>query len=151
MDLSAVNTYATPVQAQGRYFLVGPLSAVSSIKVTSASLFRPLGRKCRISDIETGRIIPSPPCPRPSSVTESVVLPPDFGDASNYAATVVCVTAAQCRDLADDHKGRAREAGISQKRAVLLTNIARSFSGLASQLEILAVDMAEEAHTRIAR
>jgi hypothetical protein len=64
----------------------------------------------------------------------------------NYAATVVCVTAAQCRDLADDHKGRAREAGISQKRAVLLTNIARSFSGLASQLEILAVDMAEEAH-----
>ena len=30
----------------------------------------------------TGRIIPSPPCPRPSSVTESVVLPPDFGDAS---------------------------------------------------------------------
>ena len=42
MDLSAVNTYATPVQAQGRYFLVGPLSAVSSIKVTSASLFRPL-------------------------------------------------------------------------------------------------------------
>jgi len=41
MDLSAVNTYATPVQAQGRYFLVGPLSAVSSIKVTVLPCFVP--------------------------------------------------------------------------------------------------------------
>lgn len=54
------------------------------------------------------------------------------------------VTAAQCRQLSDHHKAGAREAGISQKRASLLVNIARSFSGLASQLEMLSVDMAEE-------
>jgi hypothetical protein len=48
------------------------------------------------------------------------------------------LTAAQCRQLADSYKARAREAGISQKRATLLTNMARSFMGLASQLEMLA-------------
>jgi hypothetical protein len=54
------------------------------------------------------------------------------------------VTAAQCRQLADQHKVQARVAGISQKRAALLSNIAHSFSALASQLEMLADDVAEK-------
>jgi len=54
------------------------------------------------------------------------------------------ITAAQCRLLASDHNAGAKEPGISQKRASLLKNIARSFTGLASQLEMLAVDVAEK-------
>jgi hypothetical protein len=54
------------------------------------------------------------------------------------------LTAAQCREFADHHKARARDPGISQKRATLFANIARSFSGLASQLESLEIDVAEE-------
>ncbi len=47
-------------------------------------------------------------------------------------------TSAQCRQLADEHKVRAKEAGISSKLVTLHTNIARSYGGLASQLEMLA-------------
>jgi hypothetical protein len=54
------------------------------------------------------------------------------------------LTAVQRREFADQHKARARDPGISQKGATLLTNIARSFSGLASQLEMLAIDVAEQ-------
>jgi hypothetical protein len=54
------------------------------------------------------------------------------------------LSASQCREFADHPKARARELGISQKRARILANIARSFSGLASQLEILERDVAEE-------
>jgi hypothetical protein len=56
----------------------------------------------------------------------------------------VFVTPAQCRQLAGNYKDRAREVGISQRRATLLTNIARSFSGLANQLEMLADDVGEQ-------
>jgi hypothetical protein len=60
---------------------------------------------------------------------------------------VLVLTAVQCRELADDHKARARAVGISQKRATLLANIAKSYSGLASQLEMLADDNARTAAT----
>jgi hypothetical protein len=53
-------------------------------------------------------------------------------------------TAAQCREFADHYKARARDAGISQKRATLFASIARSFSGLANQLEMLADDIAQK-------
>jgi hypothetical protein len=54
------------------------------------------------------------------------------------------ITAAQCRLLAGDHNARAKEAGISKKRVSLLKNIVRSFTGFASQLEMLAADVAEK-------
>jgi hypothetical protein len=52
--------------------------------------------------------------------------------------------AAECRQLADSYKARAREPGVSQRRAALLTNIARNFTALAGQLEMLSTYMAEE-------
>ncbi|KWV49832.1 hypothetical protein AS156_14975 [Bradyrhizobium macuxiense] len=54
------------------------------------------------------------------------------------------MTAAEARKLASEYRAQARQAGISQKRASLLTNISRTFSGLASQLEILEADVAAE-------
>ena len=60
------------------------------------------------------------------------------------ATVKVYMTAAQYREFAEDYKARSKEAGISQKRATLLANLARSFSGIASQLEMLAADVAEE-------
>ena len=84
----------------------------------------------------------SPPSHRHPSVTGSFALPPDrSGDA---LLMIKGLTAAQCREFADHHKARARDPGISQKRATLLANIARSFSGLASQLEMLADDIAQK-------
>ena len=68
--------------------------------------------------------------------------PPDrSGDALHM---IKGPTPAQCREFADHHKARARDPGISQKRATLFANIARSFSGLASQLEMLADDIAQK-------
>jgi hypothetical protein len=52
------------------------------------------------------------------------------------------ITAAQCQVLANEYKGLSLERGIAQDRAAMLKNIARSFSGLATQLDRLA------AHTR---
>ena len=46
-------------------------------------------------------------------------------------------TAAECRQLATDYNAESRGGGISQRRAAVLKNIARSLSGLASQLEML--------------
>ena len=54
------------------------------------------------------------------------------------------ITAAECRRLAADHRAQASVAGISPKRATMLANIARSFAGLASQLEMLADDVAQK-------
>jgi hypothetical protein len=48
------------------------------------------------------------------------------------------LTAAQCRALAERHKARAKQPGTSKKRATVLMNIARTYIGLASQLEISA-------------
>src|SRR4051794_27937424 len=53
------------------------------------------------------------------------------------------VTAGRCRALADRYKTEAKELGISKKRASVLMNISRTYSGLASQLEILAGDTGE--------
>ena len=53
------------------------------------------------------------------------------------------LTAAQCRTFAERNKARAKQPGISIKRATVLMNIARTYSGLASQLEILAGDKGE--------
>lgn len=52
--------------------------------------------------------------------------------------------AAEYRSIASAYRAQAKQAGISQKRASLLTNISRTFSGLASQLEMLEADVAAE-------
>jgi len=54
------------------------------------------------------------------------------------------ITAAECRGLAAHHRAQASEVGISRKRATVLANIAHSFAGLASQLEMLADDVAQK-------
>jgi len=64
--------------------------------------------------------------------------------ASLAGMQTVTLTAAQCRQLADEHKARAKVPGLSLKRVSLHTNIARSFSGLASQLEMLAEDVTRD-------
>jgi len=53
------------------------------------------------------------------------------------------LTAAQCRKLAELNKARAKQPGIPKKKATVLMNIARTYSGLASQLDILAGDKGE--------
>jgi hypothetical protein len=62
------------------------------------------------------------------------------GIASRRALRMM--TATQCQVLASEYKRLSLERGIAQNRAAMLTNIARSFSGLATQLDRLA------AHTR---
>lgn len=48
------------------------------------------------------------------------------------------MTAGECQELANHYKALAREASISDDRAFILKNIARSFTGLATQLDRLA-------------
>jgi len=55
------------------------------------------------------------------------------------------LTATQCQTYASEYKSLARQAGVSEKRATLLNNIARSLKGLSSQLDMLAVLLREEA------
>jgi hypothetical protein len=55
------------------------------------------------------------------------------------------MTAAECRKLAEQYRDQAKESGLSRKKATILKNISRSFRGLASQLEILA--LAEQEHS----
>ena len=52
--------------------------------------------------------------------------------------------AAEYRSIASAYKAKASEPGISPRRVSLLTNISRSFIGLATQLDMLAADMSEE-------
>jgi hypothetical protein len=54
------------------------------------------------------------------------------------------LTPVECRLIAQDHNASAKGAGLSLRRKSILTNIARSYSGLASQMEILDADLAED-------
>jgi hypothetical protein len=47
------------------------------------------------------------------------------------------LTVNECRKLAKAYRDKAEATGVSQKEATVLKNIAKSFSGLASQFEIL--------------
>jgi hypothetical protein len=55
------------------------------------------------------------------------------------------LNATQCRKFAEEYKSRAREPGISRDSAFIMNNIARSLAGLATQLDLLAAKMREEA------
>ena len=47
------------------------------------------------------------------------------------------MTVAKCRELADHYKALASNSDISESRAFVLRNIAKSFAGLAGQLDRL--------------
>ena len=47
------------------------------------------------------------------------------------------MTVDECRKLAASYRNQAKQPGISSKMAGVLENIARSFTGLASQFELL--------------
>ena len=64
-----------------------------------------------------------------------------MGTGIDFTPAAMSTTATQCRQLAESYKVCARRAGISPKRANMLTNVARSYAGLASQLEMLAVEL----------
>jgi hypothetical protein len=49
--------------------------------------------------------------------------------------------AKECRAFAKEYKDRARAPGVSKDIAFLMNNIARSFMGLATQLDMLAAKM----------
>ncbi|MCS3895593.1 hypothetical protein M2171_004726 [Bradyrhizobium japonicum USDA 38] len=57
--------------------------------------------------------------------------------AGNRTADQV-INIAECRELADHYKGLSGASGISKARAAVLKNIARTFVGLAGQLDRLA-------------
>jgi len=50
----------------------------------------------------------------------------------------------QCRALAKQYKDLARQAGVSEDRAFIMNNIARSLNGLATQLDMLAAKTRDE-------
>ena len=51
------------------------------------------------------------------------------------------LTAAQCQTLARECKSMSQAPNISEDVAFILKNIARSYAGLASQLDMLAAKM----------
>ena len=53
------------------------------------------------------------------------------------------MTAEQCRALVKEYKTRATSGNISPSHARLLTNIARTFTGLATQHDLLATHIKE--------
>jgi hypothetical protein len=55
------------------------------------------------------------------------------------------LTAAQCQALANEYKSCARDPNIPKELADMLTNIARSFAGLSTQLDRLASYTREKA------
>jgi hypothetical protein len=55
------------------------------------------------------------------------------------------LTAAQCQALASQYKALAKSPDISGDRAAMLRNIARSLTGLATQLDILAAHVRDRA------
>ncbi|MCC8961490.1 hypothetical protein H8A95_03935 [Bradyrhizobium sp. Pear76] len=55
------------------------------------------------------------------------------------------MTAAQCDQFAGQYRSLSQAGGISKDREFVLKNIARSFKGLASQLDRLAALARDEA------
>jgi len=49
-----------------------------------------------------------------------------------------------CRKLAREYKELAREPGTSTDRAFIMNNVARTLTGLATQLDMLAAKIRDE-------
>jgi hypothetical protein len=58
------------------------------------------------------------------------------------------ITASTCEELAIQYRSLSQASGISADRAFVLKNIARSFAGLATQLDRLAALAREEARSK---
>lgn len=58
------------------------------------------------------------------------------------------ITPAACQEAAEHYKALSRVPGISAARMSLLKNIARSFAGLATQLDRLAALTRDEGRRR---
>lgn len=61
------------------------------------------------------------------------------------------ITAAECQELANHYKALSQATDTSVDRAFLMKNIARSFNGLATQLDKLAALTRDEARRTQAR
>ena len=57
----------------------------------------------------------------------------------------IMIDAAKCEELANQYKVLSQASGVSAERAFLLKNIARSLTGVASQLDRLAALTRDEA------
>jgi hypothetical protein len=57
---------------------------------------------------------------------------------------IVMLTPAQCRALAGEYKSMSQSTTVSKERAFIMSNIARSLMGLATQLDMLAAKMRDE-------
>jgi hypothetical protein len=55
------------------------------------------------------------------------------------------LNATECQKLATEYKSLARQPDVSKERAAMLTNIARSLSSLATQLDKLAAHIRDHA------
>jgi len=53
------------------------------------------------------------------------------------------MTPSECQERAAYYRAQAAKAGISAKRATVLTNISRTYAALATQLAMLIDDMKE--------
>jgi hypothetical protein len=57
--------------------------------------------------------------------------------------------ASHCRKLAREYKELAREPGVSRDRAVIMSNVARTLAGLATQLDMLAAKIRDESRDAV--
>jgi hypothetical protein len=62
---------------------------------------------------------------------------------------LIMLTAAQCQKFADEYKSLARQTDVTEQRVALLKNVARSFVGVASQLDRLDALVREETQSTV--
>ncbi len=109
----------------------------------------------RVSDrpgcpaLASSGVLPFRTCPRPMLISRGVEMADrqfdyDLALRKMPRMTHRTMPAAEYRSIASAYRAQSRQAGISEKRASLLANISRTFSGLASQLEMLEADVAAE-------
>ena len=55
------------------------------------------------------------------------------------------LTPTECQKLVREYKSLAQQPNVSRERSVMLINIARTLSGLATQLDRLAAHMRDQA------
>jgi hypothetical protein len=61
-----------------------------------------------------------------------------IGNNSHPFGSLAMLTPAECQKLASEYKSLAQQPNVSKEHAVMLTNIARTLSSLATQLDKLA-------------
>jgi hypothetical protein len=82
--------------------------------------------------------------PQTSRLTNSTLAILTFEVLSNSVLGCSMLSSTQCRGLAKQYKDLARRPGVSEDRAFIMNNIARSLNGLATQLDMLAAKTRDE-------